>query len=247
MSQRLILPLNDLRVTAAYKTPAYLQYWGFQHYGYDCTSPCNEVCSPGAGEVVAAGQDGPALTGPQSRLGNVLVIVDRDVLCNDGRVRDLTCRMYHLSQILVSPGDKVSQGQPVAVYGNTGANTSGPHLHVEFDADVRFPCLAYGVTLGGRVINTVDEYARAGSLVDSTVDPDAVWFVGPGQQIRAAAATWSDAGDVEAPNLPQDGPDYRALYEAAEELRKTAQAALSGLLEELERLLEKWANKGDNI
>ena len=198
------LPLNDLRVTAAYKAPAYKAYWGWEHTGYDCTSPVNAVIACGDGEVVACGQDGAAQTGLKSRLGNVLVIVYRDVFCNDGQIRDLTCRMYHLSGIAVKVGDRVTRGQQVATYGNTGANTSGAHLHIEFDSDIKFPTLAYGISIGGRVINTSAEYKRAGGLADSTVNPNAVWFVGYGQSIRAAAASWSNAGDAKTPALPRD-------------------------------------------
>lgn len=240
MSQRLTLPLDDLRVTAAYKTPAYLQYWGFQHYGYDCTSPTNQVLACGNGEVVAAGQDGASQTGPTSRLGNVLVIVYRDVACNDGKTRNLTCRMYHLAKILVAVGDKVERGQQVAVYGNTGANTTGAHLHIEFDSDIKFPTLAFGVSVGGNVINTRSEYAKAGGLVDSTIDPDKVWYIGPSQKMAAASSSWTDDSDIEAPALPQDGPDYKALWEDEKAKREAAEAQLDGLLKDIRALIEKW-------
>ena len=243
MSQRLILPLNDLRVTAAYKTPEYRQYWGWDHYGYDCTSPVKRVLACGSGEVVACGQDGAAQTGPASRLGNVIVIVYRDVLCNDGKVRDLACRMYHLERIDVAVGDRVTRGQQIGVYGNTGANTTGAHLHIEFDSDIGFPTLAYGVTVGGRVINTAAEYQRAGGLADSTIDPDAVWFVGDGQSIKAASATWSDADDCEAPLLPQDKPSERPQDETITIPRKdwnTLCAALQAAVDALRK-----AGEGD--
>lgn len=224
MSQRLILPLTKTFVTASYKIPEYRKYFGWDHYGYDLTSTSREILACGNGTVVAAGQDGSTKTGQYSRLGNVIVIVYKDVLCNDGNVRNLTCRMYHLDSIIVKVGENVKQGDIIGIYGNTGANTTGAHLHIEFDSDINYPTLAYGVSIGGNVINRKEDYSKAGGLVDSTVDPDKIWFVGQNQSIQAASVSWSDIDDVTVPSIPQDTPDYKFLYE--ETLKKYNEANL---------------------
>ena len=99
MSQKLILPLNDLRITAAYKNVQYKTQFGFSHYGTDCISTGTAVHACGNGRVIAAGMDGLSPQGDLARLGNVLVIVYRDVQYHDGTVGDLACRMYHFDKI----------------------------------------------------------------------------------------------------------------------------------------------------
>jgi len=209
MAQRLVLPLNDLRVTAGYKNPQYLAYWTWNHYGMDCTSPSTTVYACGNGEVVACGQDGPEQHGKNSRLGNVVVIVYKDVLCNDGKVRNLTCRMYHFAAIRVHVGQEVTKDTVIGFYGNTGANTTGAHLHIEFDTDINYPTLAYGVLVQpmNRVINTQKEYQRAGGLADSTIAPSTVWFVDYNQQIKGASNGWFTQVDISAPKVPVEEPE----------------------------------------
>lgn len=242
MSQRLVLPLNDLRVTAGYKNPQYLAYWKFAHYGMDCTSPSTTVYACGNGEVVACGQDGPDLTGANSRLGNVIVIVYKDVLCNDGKVRNLTCRMYHFAAIRTSVGQKVTKDTVIGYYGNTGANTTGAHLHIEFDTDINYPTLAYGVSVKSinRIINTQAVYKQAGGLADSTINPSQVWFVDANQSIKGATNGWFVDSDVTAPKLPQDKPtnpkaetvpkaDYDALQVKYDGLQTKYNALVNGM------------------
>ena len=154
MSQKLILPVDKMQMTAAYKNAKYREYWGFGHYGVDCihTQKLRNVHALGDGEVIACGMDGSVPTGSSSRLGNCIVIVYKDVICNDSTVRDLACRMFHFDSIAVKKGDKVKAGQTIGVYGNTGASTSGPHLHIEFDTDIEYPCHAVGIKASGNVI-----------------------------------------------------------------------------------------------
>lgn len=137
MSQKLILPLNQCSVNAGYKMAAYTKGWGFTHYGVDLGNPDRQrtIYSPGDGTVIACGMDGATAA---QRMGNAIVLVFPDVERNDGNTTSLACRMFHLDSIAVKAGQTVKRGDVLGVYGNTGANTSGPHLHVEFDTDVQY-------------------------------------------------------------------------------------------------------------
>jgi murein DD-endopeptidase MepM/ murein hydrolase activator NlpD len=84
------------------------------HAGMDLSGPAGtKVSVTGDGTVVAAGWNGA--------YGNA-VDVDHGL--------GLMTRYGHLSQVLVSSGDKVKKGQFVGVQGSTGRST-GPHLHYE--------------------------------------------------------------------------------------------------------------------
>ncbi len=59
--------------------------------------------------------------GYTSSAGNYLT------LCHNDKV---DTKYAHLSELLVSEGDRVYQGQTIALSGNSGVST-GPHLHFE--------------------------------------------------------------------------------------------------------------------
>lgn len=212
MAQKLILPLNDCNINAGYKTPAYVKNWGFSHYGIDLGNPNKErtIFSPGNGTVIAVGMDG--LTA-KTRLGNCIVMVFPEVERPDGTVGDLACRMFHLESIAVTAGQQVKRGDVLGVYGSTGANSSGPHLHIEFDTDVKYPAYAVGIASSGKVI-------KKGN-VDSTVNPSKVWFKAKGQTVYdgwdgdGVDSGWVWREDLTPAELPEEKSfDWKKMYES---------------------------------
>lgn len=88
------------------------------HKGIDiAVSVGTAVMASSAGTVTSAGW--------QSGYGYVVYIQH-----SDGR----ETRYGHLSKILVSTGETVSQGEKIALSGNTG-NSTGPHIHFEIRID----------------------------------------------------------------------------------------------------------------
>ncbi|WP_051273553.1 M23 family metallopeptidase [Desulfotruncus alcoholivorax] len=100
------------------------------HEGLDVAAPTGTpVHAAGAGVVEAAGWMGNA--------GNA-VIISHGVA---------ETRYFHLSSIVVAPGQQVDAGEVIGYVGSTGKST-GPHLHFE-------------VRVGGRPRNPVDFYGGA--------------------------------------------------------------------------------------
>lgn len=132
MAQKLILPINNLRVTAGYKNANYKKEFGYTHYGVDYTDKAKKdtkIWGSGIGEVKA--------TGWSNSGGNVVIVVYKDCLLTNGTVKDLTIRYYHLDKISVKKGQKVTKDTILGYYGNTGAS-SGAHLHLEVDVDTTY-------------------------------------------------------------------------------------------------------------
>ena len=80
-----------------------------------------DIAVPTGTSVLASNSGTVTVAGWQSGYGYVVYLQH-----NDGRVT----RYGHLSKILVRTGQKVSQGERIALSGNTG-NSTGPHLHFE--------------------------------------------------------------------------------------------------------------------
>lgn len=95
-------------------TSGYGPRWGRVHKGVDWACPVGTtVYASCGGTVIQASYNGG--------YGNNVVISHPD-----GRMT----RYAHNSKLLVKVGQKVTQGQPIALSGNTGRST-GPHVHFE--------------------------------------------------------------------------------------------------------------------
>jgi murein DD-endopeptidase MepM/ murein hydrolase activator NlpD len=82
------------------------------HNGLDLKAKYEDVYSMFPGTVTAVSY---------SSSGGYYVTVDYGVC---------VCSFLHLSKIEVKNGQRVSAGQKIAVSGNTGQRTTGPHLHL---------------------------------------------------------------------------------------------------------------------
>lgn len=86
-----------------------------QHFGVDVVTV--------ADEPVKACLDGTViLCGWLASEGNIIVIQHNN---------ELTSVYKHCSAVIKKQGDWVQAGDPIGIVGNTGENSSGPHLHFE--------------------------------------------------------------------------------------------------------------------
>ena len=194
-AQLLTLPIDECKLNAGYKAQKYRETYKINHYGWDLgsVSGSRPLRGMGKGTVIAAGADGAH---DKDRLGNCLVVVYPDVLCRDGKVRALVCRMFHLESIVVQAGQEITPETILGRYGATGnpAYCSGPHLHIEFDIDTKYPAYAFGVA-GGRIIKR--------GTVDSSLSPAQVFCLGARQTLALdqswAAQGWMTVAEAELP------------------------------------------------
>lgn len=122
-----IKPISGGRLTSSFGTrTATIKGMTTNHGAVDWATPVGtSVVASCGGKVTWAGW--------KASYGNVVYIVHPD-----GR----ETRYAHLSKILVSSGQYVSQGDKIALSGNTGVST-GPHLHFE-------------MRIGGKAVNPLN-------------------------------------------------------------------------------------------
>lgn len=128
--QKLIMPINDIKITASINTAAYEKRFGFGHFGTDCVSAAKvrDVYSSGVGQVLGTGKD--------SVCGNVVAVLYKE--CYNATIdscADVVFRYFHLASVCVKAGDILCPGQRIGQYGDTGKYTIGKHLHMEADLD----------------------------------------------------------------------------------------------------------------
>ena len=167
-SQKLILPINNMRVTAGYKNAKYTQlvvngYRMGTHYGVDCSgSPT--IYASGNGTVLLAGKD--------SILGNIVAVKYENAYNHKtGKIGAVVLRYHHLASIVVKIGDKVTKDTKIGTMGATGKYTAGVHLHLEADSDVAH--YQYTPTLSG---NTNVMKAGTRGAGDTTFNPAEVLY-----------------------------------------------------------------------
>lgn len=156
MAQKLILPINKARITAGYKNSNYKKQFGYTHYGIDMTDKDRKdytIWGSGNGEVFSCGWH------PSS--GNTIVVVYKDCELPSGEIMDISMRYYHLSKIYVTKGQKITKDTKIGLYGNTGAS-SGSHLHIECDKDVKYPNYTPQTSKSNEVLK---------SGIDTTLNP----------------------------------------------------------------------------
>lgn len=195
--QRLILPINNMKVTAGYKNKKYESLvvnglWMGTHYGLDC-SGSSVVYGSGDGTVLLAGLD--------RILGNVVVVKYEDALNHKtNKSSSIVVRHHHLASVSVKTGDKVTKDTKLGVMGATGKYCKGTHLHIECDTDVKN--FRHTPTLSG---NSNLMFAGLRGTGDTTINPAEVMHCkvsAPDKQtVSRTMDGYTSASDIDVPKI----------------------------------------------
>lgn len=161
--QKLVLPINQCRITSGYKNTQYKREFGFNHYGMDMTDKNRKdftVWGCGKGTVLEADWD--------ASTGWTVVIQYDECILTDGTVRSLIQRSWHFDKVYVKKGQKITKDTKIGLYGDTGKYASGKHLHIEFDTDCNYPTWSPSFSKSTTII-------KAGT--DSTIHPNRCLYV----------------------------------------------------------------------
>lgn len=180
--QKLVMPMNDAKITCGYKNAYYKSVYNMHHYGMDMvsTSDSRALYGLGNGTVIAAGWDGINSSKNSSGAGCGFVLVvqyDNVFNHNTRKTCNVICTFMHLrEQPLVKVGDKITTKTLLGYYGGTGAYVNGDHLHIQFDTDTKHPlaCMPLAAT-GHKILKR--------GTIDSTVEPCYILHRGKGQTV----------------------------------------------------------------
>lgn len=200
MAQKLILPINNCKLTASYKNNAYRNKYGWTHYGIDMVSSAGNTLmyASGNGTVVARGWDTLA--------GNV-VVIKYPIAYNraTGRSQDVIFRYYHMNSFhtkLGGVGSSVNKDTPLGYYGGSGngiMNQWDPHLHIEADTDIKYPCYT-------------PQFSGSGGIIKGTA-------YGANDQTMSTAINWL--------HYKPTGPDYQSYTTANDVYINNADKSIS--------------------
>ena len=112
-SLTMVSPLRNIVITSpyGYRSDPFTRKRAF-HSGIDLRANYEPAYAITYGEVIHVGYD--------PRSGNYVTI----------RHGSITLSYCHLSQSLVTKGTHVRPGTPIAITGNSGSRSTGPHLHL---------------------------------------------------------------------------------------------------------------------
>lgn len=117
-------PLENVQITSHFDPNRILP----EVYGDNTPRPHNGTDFQAAmGTTVLCPRDGVVRDAYTSTAGGITLVIDH----GGGH----TTRYLHLSGYLVNVGDTVTVGQSIALSGNSGTSSSGPHLHFEIRID----------------------------------------------------------------------------------------------------------------
>lgn len=138
MAQYLALPLNNCIINVGYQdyAPGYRikpTAPVSKHYGVDFIgrtfSSDNRFFASGQGIVMGVNHNSGDI------LGKWVAVKYYNVA---GYNRDLIARYYHMARVDVRVGQTVSLNTILGVYGTTGTYSTGNHIHLEFDTDIKY-------------------------------------------------------------------------------------------------------------
>lgn len=143
MAQKLIQPINEMRVGLGFLSPLYQQRGivtladgtKMPHYGVDwwqAQETSKDLYAMGNGEVLRVGFD-------TTFGGTVVVRYNRCVNHRTGDITDLIVRCYHMASIYTRAGQRVTKDTVLGVIGATGKHANGVHVHLEVDLNVDDP------------------------------------------------------------------------------------------------------------